>query len=366
MLTAEPLYNTRTNDKKQAPQQALLQAPQRASQQTQLHKARPLDELIDILIDCYAEKLPPKNTLVNTNLNVAEVAWQLLNQIDANPGCLTSCQIERLDSRVAWFRHFYKCAVIRSCYGESNANFANTVFFLSDRFPDKPPSNRLELCFLIDPEGRSVVFEPLRALEHMGERWNDDNGPKLEVKKGFIKLPWAKEWLVSNLGPSHSGTVRSKSLLITTPTKLAIISMFYPHEPPKSNDMHAIRISRSSVATFKPTQFLDNIVNCWLGGECHVRLTKEDKDAMEKLPWFESWIEERRKYRKHSFEKQTGSKVNTHRARSTKRKRTVDGDSKHAKTKQEMCIGIRDDKDEAFLENEVVDSSKQPVESQEL
>jgi hypothetical protein len=55
---------------------------------------------------------------------------------------------------------------------------------------------------------------------------------------------------------------------------------------------------------FKPVQWLDDIVNVWLGGKSPVGLTTEEKETLEKLPWVLPWVErvrqKRLKKRKHN------------------------------------------------------------------
>jgi len=75
---------------------------------------------------------------------------------------------------------------------------------------------------------------------------------------------------------------------VSKKAKIKLLHIYYPKQPPTWLDEVPIIIEDNSVWVFRPTHFMDDIADSWLGGK--VVLSESEKQEMEKLSWFEKWL----------------------------------------------------------------------------
>tara|TARA_B110001450_G_scaffold32672_1_gene28313 strand:+ start:877 stop:1305 length:429 start_codon:yes stop_codon:yes gene_type:complete len=88
-----------------------------------------------------------------------------------------------------------------------------------------------------------------------------------------------------------------KSRSVSRMAKIKLLCIFYPKEQPGWLDEIPVIIDNNSVWIFKPVQWLDDICDVWLGGKSSVRMTMEEKNAMETMEWVLPWVESVRQKR---------------------------------------------------------------------
>lgn len=75
---------------------------------------------------------------------------------------------------------------------------------------------------------------------------------------------------------------------VSKPAKIKLLQIYYPKQPPTWLDEVPVIIEDNSVWVFRPTNFMDDIADSWLGGKAV--LSENEKREMEKLAWFEGWL----------------------------------------------------------------------------
>jgi|TARA_B110000967_G_scaffold17335_1_gene16357 hypothetical protein len=149
--------------------------------------------------------------------------------------------------------------------------------------------------------GQRMMFNPFKAIDVVAKHWRKPHGPSKKAVQAFRDLPWANA-TVSKWDRQIDSTRKSRS--VSRMAKIRFLCIFYPKEQPGWLDEIPIFLHTNEVWIFKPVQWLDDIVNVWLGGKSPVALTMEEKETLEKLPWVLPWVErvrqKRLKKRKHN------------------------------------------------------------------
>ena len=158
----------------------------------------------------------------------------------------------------------------------------------------------------------SVVFYSGRELERLVENYEDlteeqtrrlasipwfrecflrtvartSEGPRPETKDHIMRVP--RDERCVDVYASRVNTTRSKRT-VTKHAKIRLLQIFYPKEPPTWRDELPIILEDNNVWIYRPTHFMDDIASSWLGGKAV--LSESEQREMEKLSWFETWLD---------------------------------------------------------------------------
>lgn len=159
-----------------------------------------------------------------------------------------------------------------------------TVDAIVSLFPTKRPTS--EDRFVIKHTRASWVFTPIKAMEELADVWNRSCGPCRSNKEKLLKLPWAAQWVDCDVR-----RVDYKRLVdnITHSNCIKILSIYYPLHPPNEDDAVAVALENNDVWYFRAAHWLRQILGVWVSGG--IELSDEDRANMQKLSWFEGWME---------------------------------------------------------------------------
>ena len=132
------------------------------------------------------------------------------------------------------------------------------------------------------------MFNPFSAIDVIAKNWRKPHGPSSKAIQDFRNLSWAK-LTIAKWDRQIDSTRKSRS--VSRMAKIRLLCIFYPKEQPGWLDEIPITLHTNEVWIFTPVQWLDDIVNVWLGGKSAVALTTEEKETLEKLPWVLPWVE---------------------------------------------------------------------------
>lgn len=260
-----------------------------------------LDDQVDLVATHFPDTHPPELVTAcvrhGSDGHVLRAAHSLLAQIGADPRCLDEKHLLKL-SKTKWFSDFFANAVIRSVPTVQRMGFENVVELLVKTCPHQPPLLGTPGVFATGVNGERVLFEPTKALAFLADQWNKQDGPSKVLKERLKVLPWVDAWLASMSYAGENETKKACARLVPKEAKITILKTFYRRTAPTWKDYHRIRVSETSVWTFRPLQWVDDTSNMWLGGEKRVRLTPEEMKEVEKCEWFENWLQEKRSRRK--------------------------------------------------------------------
>ena len=151
-------------------------------------------------------------------------------------------------------------------------------------FPNEMP-NLVGPKLIKDSQNRTVMLNPSSAMEKIAARWNTSEGPRPETKELVLNTPWGQRWVDVYVKRAEMSR-RSRS--VTKQAKIKLLQIFYPRQSPTWKDELPIILEDNNVWVFKPTHFMDDLADSWLGGKAV--LSENEKREMEKLAWFEGWL----------------------------------------------------------------------------
>jgi hypothetical protein len=138
--------------------------------------------------------------------------------------------------------------------------------------------------------GMQILFEPIKAMRTIAKGWKKTDLASTKAKHLLVQLPWAQEWLLRNVVDLYPNAKSGSGRLINKDAKIKMLSIVYPADD-GPHSKHVIPVQMiDGVWKFKCVNWLDDIANNWLGGYCAVTLSREQKNHLEKLEWFQKWI----------------------------------------------------------------------------
>lgn len=138
--------------------------------------------------------------------------------------------------------------------------------------------------------GRRLMFEPVKAMEVIAERWYGDGSASQSAKRSLLKLPWAESWVKTH-APVPKAAKPGSGRIVNKNAKITMLSTIYPGDKgPHARDEIPVEMD-TGVWVFRPVQWLDDVANNWLKDKSAVSLDENQKARLESLPWFRTWLQ---------------------------------------------------------------------------
>ena len=245
------------------------------------------DQAIDLLKELYPDERPSYNNRSSVTLGERSVVFDGFRELERlvdNYEHLTEEQARCLAS-IPWFPDFLQCSLVcKSNSGVVSATCDDIAKLIVLNFPNEMPTFAGPKL-IKDENNRTVMLNPASAMEKIAARWNTSEGPRPETKDLLMSTPWGRRWV--DVYVKRADTYR-RTRSVSKNAKIKLLQIYYPKQPPTWLDEVPIIIEDNSVWVFRPTHFMDDIADSWLGGK--VVLSESEKQEMEKLSWFEKWI----------------------------------------------------------------------------
>lgn len=225
---------------------------------------------------------------------VSDAALQLVNGVLDNPNTVTEEEFANL-MELEWF----SCCMTTSLKASPKAvmTYEKAIALLVKYCPRRAPTKDDTPVVVRDVDGRVFLFSGFEALCLVEQAWQMRAGPSVNSKRALLDLSWGGSWARGIAKP------RGHVSRISNETKIQLLELFYgPFVTPTWKDEIPLGISSSQGAAaggggswndlwlFKPLQWLDDVCNAWLEKDSTVRITRDEMDRLDRLPWFRERI----------------------------------------------------------------------------
>lgn len=203
---------------------------------------------------------------------------------------------ERLVREAAWFRPWIaKLRAQRAAALPADALVATPITsseelaLLTAAFPQAPPEQGQLWIEVLRSNGEPHVLQLPKILQNIGTAYHRGASCALREQDiaAFHALPWAATWAAQYVKKERNALHRQ---IVTRDVKTHLLLLNCPKTKPEWERVVPLcGAGIEGVYRWRPASWLDDVAGNWTGKAPSVRLSKDQMEAIETLPWFAEW-----------------------------------------------------------------------------